>query len=323
MNESKPAGLLQLIPYSESNITTGSSVTNSSHFGNETAEHVIAISLMCVSAYLATVSFFYCNKHSIVKLRKTDSLISVATVMLFFECCWFEIEIAITHHSMSFCTAYTVVNVAIATTIRIIIYVILWLRQQCVYNGPLLQDNRKASIISKITLVGILTFGFSQIILLSITPQHPVDGGCVSEKLSPEIKILVPLVFSLSSGFQLVLLGLTIYPVIQQIKEGTIASSKDQLKTIAARLCICTSICTFVDLLFIAIIQRKPSDAPISFIPICYAFNTVVNTTTTLCSFVNYKQRLWPFGGASSAGSANQVSSFSSNSKPGANSTLA
>ena len=271
-------------------------VSTKSSFGNETAVHIIAVNLLLISIYLTIVSVIYCKKFSIANLRVTDSLICVATTLLLIECCWFEVEISITHHSMTFCQVYTVVNITLSTIMRTIIYTILWFRQRSIYGGPMQHRNKKAGIIGNVTLVGILTFGILQIIPLSLTPQYPAPtGGCVSGKLSPPLKILVPVIFSLSSAFQFVLLGLTLYPVVKQIREGAIASSKEQLKTIAVRLCICTAVCILVDMLFLVVIRIKPDNASISYIPICYAFNTVVNTITTLCSFANYRQRLCPF----------------------------
>jgi len=304
--------------YSGGNIS--SIVPTTSKFGNEIAEHIIAITLLLISIYLSTASITYYIRYSIASLRLTDALICLATTMLFLECCWFEVEISITDHSMTFCQAYAVINITISTTMRTIIYTILWLRQRSIYGGPLQHRNGAAGVIGKITLVGILTFGVLQIIPLSLTPQYPVaTGGCISGKLPPVLKILVPVIFSLSSTFQFVLLGLTLYPVVKQIREGSIASSKEQLKTIAVRLCICTAICILVDMMFLVVIRLKPDNASISYIPICYAFNTVVNTSTTLCSFANFRQRLWPVRCEESAVETPSENSVSSASRFGAN----
>ena len=276
-------------------------LNSSSKFGNEIAEEIFAISLMFISVYLTVISFVYFKKFSVSKLRLTDTLICIASTLLFLECCWFEIEIIINHQSMTFCQAYTIINVTVATAMRTIIYFILWLRQKSIYGGPLQHGNNIANIIGKITLSGILIFGVFQIVLISIPPQYPVQGGgCVTGPISSVIKILIPVVFSFSSAFQFVLLGLTLYPVVKQIRQGAIESSKEQLKTVAVRLCICTAICIVVDMMFLIVIRKKPDNASISYIPLCYAFNTVVNTATTLCSFANYKQRLWPFCGQNS-----------------------
>ena len=276
---------------------TNNNTNNSHNMVEGVAENVFVIFLICISAYLVAATLFYNHVHSVAKLRVTDFVICLAAIILFLECCWFEAEIMLTSSSMTFCKVFTVINVTLATTIRTLIYVVLWLREEGIYNGPLGSTNPKAKIISKITLWGILFFSVLQILVLALIPQESEMGKCVSPPLPTALSVVLPLVFIFSSGFQLVLLGLTLYPVVKQMKGGIVTGRKKKLKDIATRLCICTAICTMVDLAFIVIVQIKPKEAPVTYIPICYAFNTVINTTTTLCSFVNYKLRLWPFRG--------------------------
>lgn len=299
--------------------TTG--CNNSTHIQgsifHEVVENVLVIFLICVSAYLAAATLFYNHVHSVAKLRISDSIICLAIVILFIECCWFEAEIMLTHSSKAFCKAYTIINVTLATTIRTLIYVVLWLRQEGIYNGPLAFNNIKAKVISKITLAGILLFGIFQIIVLVLIPQRSETGNCVSLSLPIALNVMLPLVFGFSSGFQLILLGLTLYPVVKQMKVRMVSGRKKQLKSVAQRLCICTAICTLVDMLFIVIVQIKPDGGPISYIPICYAFNTVINSIATLCSFVNYRLRLWPYSGKQQDETplSSRKNSFSSTSK--------
>ena len=272
------------------------STTDPHNHSTDIGEHVTVITLVVISVYLMIVTLFYYCKHSLSQLRLIDWLICVTPVLVLVQCCWFEVEISMTQHTTTFCTVYTVINVGLATAIRTLIYSVLWIRQRSIYKGPLQNTNTTATRISWITLGGILFFSLCQIIIFGFVSQKPVPGGCESEELSLALEVILPLVFTCTSMFQFILLGLTLYPVVKQLRERNINSRKGQLKTVAVRLCISTAVCFFVDILFIIILQLKPADASISYLPICYAFNTLVNTIATLCSFANYRQRLWPFG---------------------------
>ena len=259
-------------------------------------QSVVAV-LYIISLYLSVVSVVYVLKHGRKNLRVANVICCASAVLLFFECCLFEVEEFLPRVSDAFCTAYLVFNALVAVGNRTMIYGVLWMRQRRLYTNKLKKiTSCTIQVISISTIIGIVFFALLNVVALSLMPQVEEDNSCVSGKLTKVTKILLPLSFTVSSLFQIVLLGLTIYPVVRhQCGKGRVSALNAKLKKLLTRLTLCTSVCLLADFSFMAILRNKPKDAEYGFIPMCSAFNTGLHIISMMFSFSDYRFRLWPF----------------------------
>ncbi|CAK8691846.1 unnamed protein product [Clavelina lepadiformis] len=267
--------------------------------GDSELLQAVVIVLIIIGLYLATITSYYLHKHNNRRLKLSNSLLCATACVLFLQTCWFQVEVTIKHYTDAFCQAYSIVNIIVATCQRTVIYGVLWIRQRGIYKNPLQKIRGKTvEPISNGTITGIIVFAIAQVVLLSSISQLATEipsPGCHSETITDIRDVLLPMIFGISSLFQIVLLVLTLYPMVKHMRSKTVNKKRAQLGRVATRLAICTTVCVIVDVIFLIITQTKPDDAAVNFIPICYAFNIAVNIAATLCSFFNYSLRLWPF----------------------------
>ena len=81
-----------------------------------------------------------------------------------------------------------------------------------------------------------------------------------------------------------------------QTKMNNSQKKKNRFENIFVRLSICTAICIVTDLGFIGLsVQNLSPRFSVSFIPICYSFNMLINVVAVLASFSDFRLRFFPF----------------------------
>ncbi|XP_078483050.1 uncharacterized protein LOC144743353 [Ciona intestinalis] len=257
--------------------------------------HVALGFLILCSAYLLVATIYYQKRHAKRKCC-SNALFIAASVILLIESAWFETEVLQTSSTSLFCTAYYAINATSATLIRTLVYGVLWLRQKELYRNTVTHlHNKCVAIMGKIILAGIVIFGVCQVAVLLVTPQIGTEHGCVTSKPAPVVKILTPVVFTTYSLFQFLLLGLTLYPVVQHMCGKAEQRNQRALEAVVVRLSVCTFVCVVCDISFMIATIKRNQSMPYNFIPIAFAFNSLINLFVSLCSFVDYEWRLCPF----------------------------
>ncbi|CAK8684960.1 unnamed protein product [Clavelina lepadiformis] len=262
------------------------------------SEFAMAGLLSCFSLYLVGVTVWYNVKHFQKKLKRTNVMCLVSTLLLLFESCWFQLEIQMKDAQDSFCTVYSVTNVFISTINKTIIYVIFWMRQSSFYRTRALSSigPKKFAILNKSLIAAIIVFAMTQITVLSCIPLYGTDNGCKYGKPTGFLKIFSVAVFTIITLFQIFLLIPILYPIVKHLKAAGKLQSNSRLGSVMIRLCVCTAICVITDIIFVGVIaQQHDNLMPFSFIPICYSFNMFINVVCMIVSFADYKIRFFPF----------------------------
>ncbi|XP_078489187.1 uncharacterized protein LOC144746147 [Ciona intestinalis] len=294
----------QTTNYAENSFTEMSGVKNISvqfnlHLlNNRVAEQVIITILIISSLYLSLACLTYSSKNFNLnpKLKHSNLAICFVSCLLFPQCIWFEAEVFLAPKTEMFCVAYTVINATIGTITRTIIYMVLWWRQYALYQHQLeYLLSRFIRMVSRSTFVGIFTFAAVQIIGLSLVPQEVIDSSCRSCEIPIILGIILPMVFTVSSLFQVVLLALTLYPIVLHMLRDKTTPSNIRMDSVVLRLACCTGACVFCDFVFVLSIRLKPQTSSYNLIPVLYGYNSLFNLIAALCSFADYKTRLFPF----------------------------
>ncbi|CAK8673289.1 unnamed protein product [Clavelina lepadiformis] len=121
--------------------------------------------------------------------------------------------------------------------------------------------------------------------------------------------------FGLSTFFQLVLLMLVLYPIVDHVSRTNLKHSS-RIKNTIFRLAACTAICITSDLLFLITRHvRLPEDTGI-FTGLCSCYDVTINVCTVVCSFADWRKRFFPM-----ITSKEDAISLSSSSKTSTNTT--
>lgn len=277
--------------------TTTANMTETTKYDpapNRIVDLVIVLFLISVSFYLVIITIVYYLKYAERNLRWTNFLCCISAMEILFESSWFLLEVRLVVSTNEFCAVYSTVNVCLATSNRTAIYIVFWFRQRSFYRGFLKHSSKKKrlNLMSNSLLVAIVVFGLIQIFTLSFIPIYASPHGCQIGKSSDFLQIFAPAVFFIIALFQVLLLIPVLYPVAKHISATRKGDPNGKLEAVIIRLCICTSICLVTDVVFLAVSVNQPAGVSFSFIPICYAVNTVVNVVSMLVSFADYKLRL-------------------------------
>nr|XP_002128436.1 uncharacterized protein LOC100177193 [Ciona intestinalis] len=295
-------GILSRLPIvtttpDSSNVTNNGTVIQPRHV--PLFDTIAVHTLIVISCYLLIATIIYTVRKKKDKvaphLHRVNALCVVATSLLLFESCWFLVEVYVTG-SATFCTAYSATNVTVGTINRAVIYTILWLRQRAFYRKrpTACATSRTINLLSNALLGGILMFALIQIMTMSSIPILSVKGKCVTGKPSGFLNIFAPIIFFIIALFQVVLLLPILYPVVKHVHSRRTGQNKGRLDSVITRLCISGSVCVLTDIGFLILSANDHPSVSFSFIPICYAFNTVINVTSTIMSFSDFSNRLLP-----------------------------
>jgi len=268
------------------------------HVNNDDTIISIFIVICLINAiYLSAVTCFYTASKREEKLfLKVCNYIS-ATASTFL-CS--QLTLLVVHNiifqSKRICHQIYVTNIILGTCVRMMIYLGLWVRQNAI-NSSTLDISLKEIYLSRVVLFGIIINSFFQIIVLSFIPHQTVPGlVCQAQKAQYPISSLAPVTFSTWIILQLLLLALTLLPFINYLRSSLeIQRSFKKIKTVIIRLCLCAVVCIISDSIFLVIVKVISLGHGFSFVPLCYCCNSAINLYATIFSFVNYKQRLWPF----------------------------
>ena len=265
---------------------------------NEPAEKILGWFVAAVTLYLAAVTLWYQARHSQMSLQKTNYLCTFTVLTLVVRITAVKILLYGGHISNTLC------NVAVAFSYvsfgfsRFLPYVVLWLRQHAIYKNINYdsQEKRRIQIMARIVLAGIIIFQPALTTLQIIFTRFVASPfGCILEDKEMFFSFLQkasPIFFGASAFFQVLLLGLVLFPFYQHIK-GKKFREKGIRKTLI-RLALCTSICIASDLIFLLAKQFQPRTVSSLLTALFSCCDNIINVASMLGSFADFRLRLFP-----------------------------
>ena len=248
------------------------------------------------------------NSKKIQDFLSDGSLCLVAAVFVLIRCCLEQIELRLGRESNLACRIYQHLLVEVYHLSLTCLYILLWMRQLKMYRHRALRhlSTKPLRIASYGVLFGILASSIASAASYLVTftliasPQ-----GCVYDLSFPDgppSSLPGYLLFAISFVFQFSLLALLLNPLMNHYRIQICRSSdvdppktKKNVRETIIRLTVCTTICVLSDgvssslLIFV-----HDATTPIMFWANVYTTNLILNVVTVVCSFADWKERLFP-----------------------------
>ncbi|XP_039249497.2 uncharacterized protein LOC120327145 [Styela clava] len=181
------------------------------------------------------------------------------------------------------------------------VYLMLWRRQRFLYAHKSMMSLASpiVNILSWLTLVFLLltvVVNFVFFVVLPIEYQETEDYKCEFGKNNlATIKWAVLAASSVT--FQSILLGLFMYPLCaheKKMKDANINRPVTSLRALLKRVLVTAIICIVSDVIVAAVASliKRPTGEIKS---LAYTFDIAINLVCIICSFSNWRQRLFPF----------------------------
>ena len=275
--------------------------------------------LTAISVYLTmSLTVFQCRQNKEASQKETKSknkfesvinrgpLCLIAVIFCLIRCLFEQVELRMGTFSDLACRIYQHQLAEIYHLSLTSLYLLLWSRQVTMYRHRILRHLSSASlrITSYLVIFGILACSIasatSYLVTFTLTAS-PV--GCVYDLSSPDrppSSLPGILLFIISFVFQFSLLGLLVYPLIKHYRiccraESLKASLNRKVRDTVIRLSVCTTICVISDgISSYLLVFVNDGTSPISFWANIYTSNLQVNIIAVICSFADWKARLFP-----------------------------
>ena len=261
-------------------------------------ESILGGIVFAITAYLSVAVLCYHSRFGKKNLRKTNFLCTFAVLALLVRITAVHILLYGGHISDQLCNTALVFSYVCFCFNRFLPYVILWLRQRAIYkksnHGSL--NSLKVRIIGGITLAGIIVFQPALTVLQLLYTRFVASPfGCIladKEIFFGFLQKASPIFFGASALFQLLLLGLVLYPLFRHNNmKGFV---QDSIRETIIRLGICTSVCIVSDLAFLLAKLLKPPGISSLLTALFSCCDNTINIMATLASFADFRLRFFP-----------------------------
>lgn len=248
-------------------------------------------------------------KKRIGEFLSEGSLCFIAVIFVLIRCCCEQIELRLGRTSNRACRVYQHLLVEVYHLSLTCLYVLLWSRQLKMYRHRGLRhlSSKPLRILSYAILLGILaSSAVSAVLYLTTFTLIATPQGCVYDLFYPDgppSSLPGYLLFAIAFVFQFSLLGLLVNPMVKHYRlqmcccseDNDPPKTKNNIRGMILRLCVCTTICVLSDGVAssLLVFVHNPT-TPIMFWANIYTVNLIFNIFTVVCSFANWKQRLFP-----------------------------
>ena len=262
-------------------------------------ENILAGVLFFLSAYLILAAVWYQAKHGKKTMKKTNSLCTVAVLALLIRISAVEFLLHGGDISDSLCNAAMISSYVCFCLNRFLPYVILWCRQRALHKKTAQQNfsAKPLKLLSAFILVGIVIFQPALLVLQILFTRYVASPvGCIlqnKDKFFSFLQKASPIFFAASAFFQLMLLGLMLYPLKQHLKKQ-LKKQQAGLRSTIMRLSLCTVICMVSDLVFLLAKLLKPRGTSSLLTGLLSCCDNTINVTAVLMSFYDFKVRFFP-----------------------------
>ncbi|XP_078488764.1 uncharacterized protein LOC144746038 [Ciona intestinalis] len=300
-----------------SNISEELNVTNVAEYERQkVGSLVVSILTACVGAYV----FFALLTHEIIVCKKKPKkrtgpkrvtredlmrrLCLVASFLLLFRMIAEFIEIGYGETSHNVCRYVRAFKSVVHSLVVTCIYLVLWIRQRRFYKTPALEY---------LSTPFVRTLSFSVVIIMAVTNVSNIGlylitraytnspRGCVVEwssiaKLTPGLVLVVS-----TLTFQLVLLGLLIYPLFHHLKykkqrglSGACSGPSNEIPYIK-RVTVAAMVAVITDIICGAVTVFALKNTYGSMRQVVYDIDMLILLIAICMSFENWRNRLLPF----------------------------
>ncbi|XP_078489892.1 uncharacterized protein LOC144746361 [Ciona intestinalis] len=307
----------------QTNTTVGNSTGILKYERQWVRDEIIAASLTCVAFYLViSLAIFELRKSRIeengkkMELKQTKckqienvfsrgTLCLVAAIFTFFRCLGEQIELRFGTTSDAACLVYQhlfVYNYQIPLLAQ---YLLLWTRQRKMYRHRTLRHLTSSTMkfISGSVILGIFLSSFITVVCYFYSFRlKSSPNGCVYDIVvgdTPSSGIPGLMMFGSAFVFQLLLLGLLVYPLIRHYHIRCLGSQQntgsENVRRTIFRISICTLVCVISDCAAsTSMAFLHETENPIMFWANMFSLNLIINVITVTHSFVDWKRRLLP-----------------------------
>ena len=271
------------------------------------------VALFAASLYLCVVLLVYEIRTAKNKRPTVNHLLLFSAVNALVSCTSQLLELFVG----VYCAVYRWVNAITLVLGVAIVYTVIWSRQRNFYLDPLLKRTVAKPIrwISKGIIVGVYVALGSLIPTFVLTYDYILsEYGCIVQWSGARVtNIVLPLLFCILCGntlFQFTLLGLVVYPLCVRIpstpkqvknqknllqRTSSTKSMRSDIQQVVRRLSIATFVCVLSTLIANVFVVLSVLNILQAFYSNLFVLDLLVNTVASVCSFVNWKKRLFPF----------------------------
>ena len=254
-------------------------------------EEILLGLVILLNFYLTIMTIGYAVKHGKTTLKRTNILCCILTVLLLLRSAALELRVRTGAISDFYCNlSIGLLNIFYGTN-KSLPYVILWIRQRTMYASLLQKKKNKLMIkfTSRCTLVGIVIFHvILTTVLLVYLDKRSTPFGCTfrnPEEFQAIFNILSPAMFAASTLFQIILLGLVLYPLALHMVSKNISHGK--LKKTIIRVAVSTSVCILSDVVFLILKYVQPPNTASYFVLLSSCYNHTISLIAVLFSFAD------------------------------------
>ena len=264
-------------------------------FATRPAEKIMVAGLILVSFYLSLTASLYQWKNTKDNMKVTNKLCLFSAYALFVQCAWFLISVQGRDLPETVCLVYSFMEILLSLTSKALVYVVLWMRQQGIYEIPTIKQSKVASAVSYGTLVAIVVLCLTEAVVINLVPTKSTSRGCESVRAPSTFHWALTALCLLFTLTQISLLALTLLPLYAYVREK--AGNRSTIRKLIVRLCKCTSVCVATDVLFLgfAVTKKYLKISSPTLLTIVFAFNSAINVIALFASFADAKARLAAF----------------------------
>ena len=284
-------------------------------------DEIFVASLTAISFYLTVALSIFEYKHSHQKESKesnwktkvenflsSGTLCLVAVIFTLIRCLCEQIELRLGRVSDIACRFYQHELPEIYHLALTSLYLILWTRQLKLYRHRALRhlSSPLLRFFSYTVLLGIIGSSLASLISYLVTFSLIASpAGCVYDLSffidGPPSSLPGILLFVIAVVFQFSLLGLMVFPLVKQYEVHLCGETSEKAKKhqnvrkTIVRLTICTTICVISDGISSSLLVFVYDGiSPLSFWANIYTLNLLANIVLVVCSFADWRKRLFP-----------------------------
>lgn len=178
------------------------------------------------------------------------------------------------------------------------LYSALWLRQRIMYLHPCIKSNSPPAVrvISWLILLLMVIGATLTALIFTLTISYKKgEDMCIKHDVLP---MVVPwiLILIFTSAFQIMLLGLFIFPLVKQtqdMRSANVITHGPSFRSAIWRATIATSVCIISDTTAFVVTLLTEGQPIVS--NLTYDLNLIVNLICIVCCFSNWRERIFPF----------------------------
>ncbi|XP_076813925.1 uncharacterized protein LOC143460340 [Clavelina lepadiformis] len=288
----------------------------------EVSQYVVALVVTCwlvaIGIYLVVCLLFYevqvgaqireirqLNKqrHNVTQQRVADWmswLCLIASILALVRFGLELVEIVLGQSSSTICDPIRKCKAVLQWTVITCLHVVLWLRQRVFYKMPALfhLSNAVIRLISKTVVLIMAVANVFSMLLYVATRQYQNSGrGCQLSWTSIWTKLPCIVQFIFTTLFQVILLGLLVYPLYKHwmATKRVVSNSLNKEVELIKRVTIATLVTMVLDIAAGLLVLHTFDQAYEILYDLVYDIDLLINLLAVICTLADRRTRMAPF----------------------------